>query len=87
MLCSITQQPFKIPYTAALFSLIAQHPESSDDALENSAATSPAKPLFQELCKGFQTSLDRLAWRDLRLTVRYFGCIVQTLYTQLPGII
>jgi nuclear cap-binding protein subunit 1 len=69
MLHSITEQPFKMPYTSILFSLIAQHPAPSDGALETSAA-SPAKPLFQELCKGFQTSLDRLAWRDLRLTVR-----------------
>jgi hypothetical protein len=67
---SITEQPFKIPCVAALFSLIAQRPDSSDDALET-AAPSPAQPLFQELCKGFQTSLDRLSWRDLRLTVRF----------------
>lgn len=66
---SITEQPYKTPYTAALFFLIAQPLPASDETAEI-PTTSPAQPVFHELCKAFQLSLDRLAWRDLRLTVR-----------------
>lgn len=83
---SITEQPYKIPYTAALFSLLSLLPapipsktmegDEANPAAEGSSSvpastSSPAQPLFQELCRAFQLALDRLAWRDLRLTVSF----------------
>ena len=39
----------------------------------------PVQTVFDDLCKSFQTTLDRLAWRDIRLYVSiWIGCVYES---------
>ncbi|KAF9510764.1 hypothetical protein BS47DRAFT_1331566 [Hydnum rufescens UP504] len=66
----VTEEPYKIPYFSALFTLLLQ-PEPDEDV--DNTIQELVQSVFNELCKSFQTSLDKLAWRDLRLTIHFFA--------------
>ena len=59
---SVTQQPFKIPYYAALMRLLHEQPEGAE-------APSLGRQILEDFWKGFQSYLDKLAWREARLCV------------------
>ena len=63
----VTEQPFKIPYYAALLRLLYDPADGT--------ASSDGPPLGQQLLedfwKGFQAFLDKLAWRETRLCVSW----------------
>ncbi|ESK93122.1 cap binding protein 80-pb [Moniliophthora roreri MCA 2997] len=64
---SVTEQPFKIPYYAALLRLL--HEKASEDD------TGPllGKQILEEFWKGFQAYVDKLAWRETRFCVHFFA--------------
>lgn len=63
---SVTEQPYKIPYYAALLRLLHNPSELS---------IPDEQPLgrlvLEDFWKGFQSYLDKLSWRDTRLCVSY----------------
>jgi len=59
----VTEQPFKIPYYAALVRILHEDTMDSD-------SPSIGRPLLEDFWKGFQAYLDKLAWRETRLCVR-----------------
>ncbi|KAJ7667559.1 armadillo-type protein [Mycena polygramma] len=65
----VTEQPFKIPYYAALLRRLH---DSSEDA---PAADGPSlgKQILEDFWKGFQAYLDKLAWRETRLCIHFFA--------------
>lgn len=70
---SVTEQPYKIAYYAALLRLL--HDPAPSEAEEIQASGSSALPslgklVLEDFWKGFQGYLDKLAWRDIRLCVR-----------------
>jgi hypothetical protein len=78
---SITEQPYKIPFYAALLFYLSI-PASEDPAAgrENGSA-SAEKPsigrlILDDFWKGFQAYLDKLAWRETRLCVRVKASIL-----------
>lgn len=62
----ITQQPFKMPYWAALLCLV-KGPEGA------TVDTPWPNKLCEDIVKGFQTQLDKLHWRDIRLYMHFFA--------------
>jgi nuclear cap-binding protein subunit 1 len=62
---SVTEQPYKIPFYAALLRLLY------DPAEENATVENPSlgKQILEDFWKGFQAFLDKLAWREMRLCV------------------
>ncbi|OCH85443.1 cap binding protein 80-PB [Obba rivulosa] len=69
----VTEQPFKIPYYAALLRLL--HDPSEEPTEEEPAPGSPSlgKQILEDYWKGFQAFLDKLAWRELRLCIHFFA--------------
>ncbi|EMD31829.1 hypothetical protein CERSUDRAFT_119399 [Gelatoporia subvermispora B] len=69
----VTEQPFKIPYYAALLRLL--HDPSPEPTDEEPAPGGPSlgKQVLEDYWKGFQAFLDKLAWRELRLCVHFFA--------------
>ncbi|PFH50582.1 hypothetical protein AMATHDRAFT_144777 [Amanita thiersii Skay4041] len=63
---SVTEQPYKIPYYAALIRLLHEQPDYSD-------GTSLGRLLLEDFWKGFQSYLDKLAWRETRLCIQFFA--------------
>ncbi len=59
------EQPYKTPYLASLFTLLS----SGSAVVPDDLTPDPVQTVFDDLCKSFQTTLDRLAWRDIRLYV------------------
>jgi nuclear cap-binding protein subunit 1 len=59
----VTEEPFKIPYYAALIRLLHERTE------EPSSTPSIGRQLLEDFWKGFQAYLDKLAWRETRLCV------------------
>lgn len=70
---SVTEQPFKIPYYAALMRLLHDRP------VADAAPGSPSlgKQVLDDFWKGFQAFLDKQAWRETRLCVR--SCVLSYL--------
>ncbi|KAL0575354.1 Nuclear cap-binding protein subunit 1 [Marasmius crinis-equi] len=66
---SVTEQPFKIPYYAALLRLLHDNPE--DEVMED--GVSLGKQILDEFWKGFQAYVDKLAWRETRFCVHFFA--------------
>ncbi len=60
---SVTEQPFKIPYYAALLRLLHDRPATEG------ASTSLGRQILEDFWKGFQAFLDKQAWRETRLCV------------------
>ncbi|KAF8583944.1 hypothetical protein K439DRAFT_1411525 [Ramaria rubella] len=70
----VTEQPYKIPFYAALLLLLHQPSESSateDDTL--SELTPIGKLILEDYWRGFQSFLDKQAWRELRLCIHFFS--------------
>ncbi|KAI8984955.1 cap binding protein 80-PB [Trametes punicea] len=65
----VTEQPYKIPYYAALLRLLHDH--SAPDAAPGSSPL--GKQVLEDYWKGFQGFLDRQAWRETRLCVHFFA--------------
>ncbi|KAG7096527.1 hypothetical protein E1B28_003956 [Marasmius oreades] len=66
---SVTEQPFKIPYYAALLRLLHDNP--ADEGMED--GVSLGKQILDEFWKGFQAYVDKLAWRETRFCVHFFA--------------
>jgi nuclear cap-binding protein subunit 1 len=62
----VTQQPFKIPFYAALLRLL----HDADDESVSPDTPSLGKRILEEFWKAFQAIVDKLAWREARLCVR-----------------
>lgn len=62
---SVTEQPYKIPYYAALIRLL--HDRTLQD---DTSGVSYGRQILEDYWKGFQTYLDKLEWRNTRLCVR-----------------
>jgi nuclear cap-binding protein subunit 1 len=67
----VTEEPYKAPYYTALL-LLLHHPldGSLEDESHPSDSTSMGRLILEDFWKGFQTFLDKQAWRELRLCVR-----------------
>ncbi|KAL0058145.1 Nuclear cap-binding protein subunit 1 [Marasmius tenuissimus] len=63
---SVTEQPFKIPYYAAL--LRSLHEDGGTEE-----GVSLGKQILEEFWRGFQGYLDKLAWRETRFCVHFFA--------------
>lgn len=75
--CRVTEQPYKIPFYAALLyhlSIPVSDISHTDGGEENGPAgfTNPSlgRLILDDFWKGFQAYLDKLAWRETRLCVR-----------------
>ncbi|KAL5508487.1 CBC1 [Sanghuangporus vaninii] len=62
----VTEEPYKIPYYAALL-------RGLDDGAEGNTDTMLGKQVLDDFWKGFQGYLDKLAWREVRLCVHFFA--------------
>jgi nuclear cap-binding protein subunit 1 len=83
-LASITEQPYKTPFYAALLYYLSI-PTSSElpVAGEENGSASAAKPslgrlILDDFWKGFQAYLDKLAWRETRLCVCFKALLSNT---------
>ncbi|KAM6495489.1 MIF4G like domain containing protein [Amanita muscaria] len=63
---SVTEQPYKIPYYASLLRALHEQPDASD-------GPSLGRQILEDLWKGFQSYLDKLAWREARLCIQFFA--------------
>ncbi|KAI0662877.1 cap binding protein 80-PB [Cubamyces menziesii] len=65
----VTEQPFKVPYYAALLRLLHDRP------VGDAAPGSPSfgRQVLEDFWKGFQAFLDKQAWRETRLCVHFFA--------------
>jgi hypothetical protein len=61
----VTEQPYKIPYYAALLRLL----HDTEVKAGTTEGTSLGKQILEDFWKGFQAFLDKLAWREARLCV------------------
>ncbi|KAK7051321.1 Nuclear cap-binding protein subunit 1 [Paramarasmius palmivorus] len=64
---SVTEQPFKIPYYAALLRLLHHKTPEADPG------PSLGQQILEEFWKGFQAYVDKLAWRETRFCVHFFA--------------
>ena len=81
-LSRVTEQPYKIPYYAALLRLL-HDPQIKAETTESSSL---GKQILEDFWKGFQAFLDKLAWREARLCVS-IDCLhlCQMLFTPRTG--
>ncbi|KAI9572404.1 MIF4G like-domain-containing protein [Boletus coccyginus] len=73
---AVTEQPYKIPYYAALLRLLHDPAPSETETVQASASSSVpslGKLVLEDFWKGFQGYLDKLAWRDIRLCIHFFA--------------
>ncbi|KAI0676720.1 cap binding protein 80-PB [Trametes maxima] len=65
----VTEQPYKISFYAALLRLLHDRP------VADAAPGSPSlgRQVLEDFWKGFQTFLDKQAWRETRLCVHFFA--------------
>ncbi|KAG6333085.1 hypothetical protein ID866_6009 [Astraeus odoratus] len=71
---AVTEQPYKIPYYAALIrSLHDPVTPGANASGEGQPATSLGKQVLEDFWKGFQGYLDKLSWRDIRLCIHLFA--------------
>ncbi|KAF9224403.1 hypothetical protein BS17DRAFT_779738 [Gyrodon lividus] len=69
----VIQQPYKIPYYAALLRLLHDPAPSETETSATPSAPSLGKQVLEDFWKGFQGYLDKLAWRDIRLCIHFFA--------------
>ncbi|KAG1739921.1 MIF4G like-domain-containing protein [Suillus paluster] len=67
----VIEQPYKIPYYAALLRLL--HDPTEGENAESSTSSSLGKQVLEDFWKGFQGYLDKLAWREVRLCIHFFA--------------
>ncbi|KAF8075867.1 armadillo-type protein [Lyophyllum atratum] len=65
----VTEQPYKIPYYAALIRLL--HDPQPDS--EEKEGPPLGRLVLEDFWKGFQAYLDKLAWRETRLCIQFFA--------------
>jgi nuclear cap-binding protein subunit 1 len=67
----ITEQPYKIPFYAALLYHLSIPTANGDSGTsEERIVKAPlGRPILDDFWKGFQAYLDKLAWRETRLCV------------------
>ncbi|KAF8629608.1 hypothetical protein AX15_003350 [Amanita polypyramis BW_CC] len=63
---SVTEQPYKIPYYAALMRLLHEQQDGEE-------GPSLGRQILEDFWKGFQSYLDKLAWRAARLCIQFFA--------------
>ncbi|KAF9526316.1 MIF4G like-domain-containing protein [Crepidotus variabilis] len=68
LLVSVTEQPYKIPFYAALIRLL--HNPSD---ISTSEEQTLGRLILEEFWRGFQAYLDKVAWRETRLCVQFFA--------------
>jgi len=69
----VTEHPYKIPFYAALLYYLSI-PTSNEDAganEENTAKLPLGRLILDDFWKGFQAYLDKLAWRETHLCMRF----------------
>ncbi|KAJ7727907.1 armadillo-type protein [Mycena metata] len=66
---AVTEQPYKIPYYAALLRRLHDPAEDAPAVDEPSLG----KQILEDFWKGFQAYLDKLAWRETRLCIHFFA--------------
>lgn len=66
----VTEQPFKIPYYATVLRLL--HDTEDDAEATDVEVSALGKQVLEDYWKGFQAFLDKLAWREIRLSVSKF---------------
>lgn len=71
---SVTEQPYKIPYYAALLLILHDPAEVKSEEVKTEDVTveqgsSLGRQVLEDYWKGFQAFLDKLAWRETRLCV------------------
>ncbi|EGO01454.1 hypothetical protein SERLA73DRAFT_166017 [Serpula lacrymans var. lacrymans S7.3] len=69
----VTEQPYKIPYYAALLRLLHDQVEGDTNGAPSSTSSSLGKQILEDFWKGFQAFLDKLAWREIRLCIQFFA--------------
>ncbi|KAE9399085.1 hypothetical protein BT96DRAFT_957356 [Gymnopus androsaceus JB14] len=76
--CSVTEQPYKIPFYAALLRLLHNNtpPATTEEPSEASDEISLGKQILEEFWKGFQAYVDKLMWRETRICIRFFAHLV-----------
>ncbi|KAJ4471983.1 MIF4G like-domain-containing protein [Lentinula aciculospora] len=74
----VTEQPYKIPFYAALLRLLHNNP-SEDGASIGVDGSSLGKQILEEFWKGFQAYVDKLMWRETRLCIRFFAHLTSAL--------
>ncbi|KAI0034391.1 MIF4G like-domain-containing protein [Vararia minispora EC-137] len=67
----LTEQPYKIPYYALLLRRLYDLPVKSE--VSNQSGASLGRQVLDDLWKGFQAYLDKLAWREIRFCVHFFA--------------
>ncbi|TCD60345.1 hypothetical protein EIP91_010329 [Steccherinum ochraceum] len=70
----VTEEPFKIPYYATLLRVLSNNSPTTET--ESIQGPEFGKQILEEFWKGFQTYLDQLAWREIRLCVQFFSHLV-----------
>lgn len=70
---AVTEQPYKIPYYAALLRLLHEPSPPSGDTSATPPSPSLGKQVLEDFWKGFQGYLDKLSWRDVRLCIHFFA--------------
>ncbi|KAJ8515083.1 hypothetical protein ONZ45_g7452 [Pleurotus djamor] len=66
---AVTEQPYKIPYYAALLRRLYDPSE-----IEGPPGAPPlARQILEDFWKGFQAYLDKLSWRETRLCIHFFA--------------
>ncbi|KAM5532655.1 hypothetical protein V8D89_013699 [Ganoderma adspersum] len=63
----VTEQPFKIPYYAALLRLLYDRPVSEE------VTTPLGRQVLEDFWKAFREFIDKHAWRETRLCVHFFA--------------
>ncbi|KAG5721518.1 Nuclear cap-binding protein subunit 1 [Termitomyces sp. T112] len=66
----VTEQPYKVPYYAALIRLLHEPPA---DVVDAESKPSLGRLVLEDFWKGFQTYLDKLEWRETRLCIQFFA--------------
>ncbi|KAJ3864570.1 MIF4G like-domain-containing protein [Lentinula novae-zelandiae] len=68
----VTEQPYKIPFYAALLRLLHNNPSKGGDSI-GADEISLGKQILEEFWKGFQAYVDKLMWRETRLCIHFFA--------------
>ncbi|KAI0318093.1 MIF4G like-domain-containing protein [Amylostereum chailletii] len=67
----LTEQPYKIPYYAMFLRSLCNHPAKPEG--ETSQSISLGRQILEDLWKGFQAYVDKLAWRETRFCIHFFA--------------
>ncbi|KAF8264305.1 MIF4G like-domain-containing protein [Lactarius quietus] len=82
---AVTEQPYKIPFYAALLYHLSIPDSDTNHAVgeEDNVSAGFTKPslgrlILDDFWKGFQAYLDKLAWRETRLCIHFFAHLTVT---------